>query len=201
MGVKLQPGKTTMLTYQKIAAKPFGCLTLWFFALISVVNSYKSTIREKTNSSLVKKSPILLAKLVSFLWLIIISFKSERNRETSMIIDLSLPFKQGMRGVDFETATTIQDQGWNSRTLHLYSHATTHLDAPRHFINQGKTVDQLNPQYRVLDLNWFCWCAVWLIYPYWRSHMVLFKHRSPNQPLGSRGNNRWGKEKLIRPLA
>jgi len=67
MGVKLQPGKTTMLTYQKIAAKPFGCLTLWFFALISVVNSYKSTIREKTNSSLVKKSPIVLAKLVSFL--------------------------------------------------------------------------------------------------------------------------------------
>ena len=70
-----------------------------------------------------------------------------------MIIDLSLPFKQGMRGVDFETATTIQDQGWNSRTLHLYSHATTHLAAPRHFINQGETVDQLNLQYRVLDLN------------------------------------------------
>ena len=176
MGVKLQPGKTTMLTYQKIAAKPFGCLTLWFFALISVVNSYKSTIREKTNSSLVKKSPILLAKLVSFLWLIIISFKSERNRETSMIIDLSLPFKQGMRGVDFETATTIQDQGWNSRTLHLYSHATTHLDAPRHFINQGKTVDQLNPQYRVLDLNWFCWCAVWFIYPLTEGHIWCYSN-------------------------
>mgnify|MGYP003956651123 CR=1 FL=1 len=52
----------------------------------------------------------------------------------------------------------IQDQGWNSRILHVHSHATTHLDAPRHFIDQGETADQLNLQKcigpaRVIDVG------------------------------------------------
>jgi kynurenine formamidase len=59
------------------------------------------------------------------------------------IIDLSLTVRAGMRGVDFETRTTIADQGYNTRILHLYSHATTHMDAPLHFVDGGRTTDQL----------------------------------------------------------
>ena len=60
------------------------------------------------------------------------------------IVDLSLTIRAGMRGVDFETRTTIADQGYNTRLLHLYSHATTHMDAPLHFVDNGQTIDQLD---------------------------------------------------------
>ena len=38
-----------------------------------------------------------------------------------------------MRGVDWEPARTLEQDGWNARTLHLYSHCGTHMDAPLHF--------------------------------------------------------------------
>ena len=38
-----------------------------------------------------------------------------------------------MRGVAFEQARTVERDGWNARTLHLYSHAGTHMDAQTHF--------------------------------------------------------------------
>lgn len=46
------------------------------------------------------------------------------------IVDLTLTLRDGMRGVAFEQAKTISREGWNARTLHLYSHAGTHMDAP-----------------------------------------------------------------------
>ena len=57
------------------------------------------------------------------------------------IIDLSLTMRTGMRGIGWDTHTTLAEEGWNSRTLHLYSHATTHMDAPRHFFERGLTID------------------------------------------------------------
>jgi len=48
-----------------------------------------------------------------------------------------------MRGVDFDTAKTIEKDGWNAKTLHLYSHAETHIDAPVHFIVNDTTIDQI----------------------------------------------------------
>jgi len=48
-----------------------------------------------------------------------------------------------MRGVDFEVKSTIAGKGWNTTILHLYSHAGTHVDAPRHFIEQGGTLEAL----------------------------------------------------------
>jgi kynurenine formamidase len=48
-----------------------------------------------------------------------------------------------MRGVEFEENSTIQGKGWNTTLLHLYSHAGTHLDAPRHFLEQGEILDEL----------------------------------------------------------
>ena len=57
------------------------------------------------------------------------------------IVDLSLTMRVGMRGIAWDTHTTLDQDGWNSRTLHLYSHATTHMDAPRHFFEHGLTID------------------------------------------------------------
>lgn len=61
----------------------------------------------------------------------------------SRIIDLTLPLTNGMRGVTLEAAKTIETDGWNATTLHLYSHCGTHMDAPRHFNVSDQTIDQI----------------------------------------------------------
>jgi arylformamidase len=63
---------------------------------------------------------------------------------TQRIIDLSLTFTANMRGVSYAQNTTIADTGYNTTNLHLYSHAGTHMDAPLHFINGGRTIDHLD---------------------------------------------------------
>jgi kynurenine formamidase len=59
------------------------------------------------------------------------------------IVDLTMTLEDGQRGVSFETKFTVEDDGWNARTLHLYSHAGTHLDAPLHFGCADTTVDEI----------------------------------------------------------
>jgi kynurenine formamidase len=46
------------------------------------------------------------------------------------ILDFTLTYEDGMRGVVLENVKTKFIDGWNSKTLHLYSHAGTHMDAP-----------------------------------------------------------------------
>ncbi|MHC4406270.1 MAG: cyclase family protein [Planctomycetota bacterium] len=74
------------------------------------------------------------------------------------IIDLTLPLTAGMRGVAVKPAMTLADDGWNAATLELYTHCGTHMDAPRHFLPHGPTLDQqpLDPcigPARVVDLT------------------------------------------------
>lgn len=59
------------------------------------------------------------------------------------VIDLTLRLEKGMRGVDFETKYTVSEDGWNARTLHLYSHSGTHMDAPIHFDAGDQTIDEI----------------------------------------------------------
>src|SRR5688572_24961409 len=61
----------------------------------------------------------------------------------SRLIDLTLTLRDGMRGVAFEQARTVERDGWNARTLHLYSHAGTHMDAPTHFAAGPGTIDRM----------------------------------------------------------
>lgn len=70
------------------------------------------------------------------------------------IIDLTLTFQDGMRGVSFETACTVKEHGWNATNYHLYSHAGTHLDAPIHYGVNEKTVVDI-PLER-------CMCEAWV---------------------------------------
>ena len=58
------------------------------------------------------------------------------------ITDLSLPLSDGMRGVEIRTAMQLSVDGWNATSLGLYSHCGTHMDAPRHFLPDGNTIDQ-----------------------------------------------------------
>ncbi|MCX6612280.1 MAG: cyclase family protein [Acidobacteria bacterium] len=58
------------------------------------------------------------------------------------MIDLSLPVSNSLRGVNINSAKTIEADGWNATTLTLYSHAGTHMDAPRHFVPEGASLDQ-----------------------------------------------------------
>jgi arylformamidase len=60
------------------------------------------------------------------------------------IIDLTLPLDSHLRGVSIEPAKTIEKDGWNATTLHLYSHCSTHMDAPTHFGVSERTIDQVS---------------------------------------------------------
>ncbi len=63
----------------------------------------------------------------------------------SAIIDLTLPLRPGMRGVEREPKFTVETNGWNAATWHLYSHAGTHMDAQIHFAAGPETIDQHAP--------------------------------------------------------
>lgn len=58
------------------------------------------------------------------------------------VIDLTLPFSEGMRGYSKEIYKTLDNDGWNASMLHLYSHAGTHMDAPVHFGVSDKSIDE-----------------------------------------------------------
>lgn len=58
-------------------------------------------------------------------------------------IDLTLTVSPRLRGVQFEPCHTAERDGFNTRTLHLYSHSGTHMDAPLHFAAGGGTIDRI----------------------------------------------------------
>ena len=60
-----------------------------------------------------------------------------------VLIDLTLTLEKTMPGVDWQQAKTLANDGWNARTLKLYSHSGTHMDAPIHFgCGSNDTIDQ-----------------------------------------------------------
>jgi arylformamidase len=71
----------------------------------------------------------------------------------SRLIDLTLPLRPGMRGVEIEIVRSVERDGWTARTLHLYSHAGTHMDAQTHFAAGPETIDQI-PLDRCLGSAW-----------------------------------------------
>jgi arylformamidase len=74
------------------------------------------------------------------------------------VIDLTLPLRDGMRGVTLEPARTMERDGWNATTLHLYSHAGTHMDAQIHFDAGPETIDQHSIE-RCIGPAWLVDCG------------------------------------------
>ena len=75
------------------------------------------------------------------------------SRPSGRIVDLTLTLRDGMRGVSFEQAKSVERDGWNARTLHLYSHAGTHMDAQTHFGAGTGTIDR-TPLQRCMGWAW-----------------------------------------------
>jgi arylformamidase len=69
-------------------------------------------------------------------------------------IDLTLAFNKNVAGFDSEPARLLQKDGWNATTLHLYSHAGTHMDAPLHFGVNEQTIDQIPLEKLVTKQTW-----------------------------------------------
>ncbi len=69
------------------------------------------------------------------------------------LIDLTQTYQRTTPGVSWESARELEKDGWNASTLHLYSHAGTHVDAPRHFGVSEESIDQLGPE-RLVGWAW-----------------------------------------------
>lgn len=59
--------------------------------------------------------------------------------------DLTHTYRDGLPGYKKESAKTKDEDGWNASYLHLYSHAGTHMDAPRHFAVNETSIDSYTP--------------------------------------------------------
>jgi kynurenine formamidase len=59
------------------------------------------------------------------------------------IIDLTQTLKNGSGGFSSEPAMNVRENGWNASTLHIYSHAGTHIDAPPHFKIEESGIDTI----------------------------------------------------------
>jgi kynurenine formamidase len=69
------------------------------------------------------------------------------------LIDLTMTMRPSMRGVSWEQAKSTEIDGWNTRNLHLYSHAGTHMDAQTHFAAGPGTIDH-TPLERCMGVAW-----------------------------------------------
>lgn len=61
----------------------------------------------------------------------------------SRVIDLTMPYHNGVDGFSKEIAKTKDQDGWNASTLTFYSHVGTHMDAPFHFNVSNQTIDEM----------------------------------------------------------
>jgi kynurenine formamidase len=59
----------------------------------------------------------------------------------------------GGRGIAVDSNFTVERDGWNAATWHLYSHAGTHMDAPVHFGAGPQSIDR-QPVERCLGAAW-----------------------------------------------
>jgi arylformamidase len=69
------------------------------------------------------------------------------------IIDLTLSYSPIISGFSKDVAKTIAIEGWNASTLHIYSHAGTHMDAPYHFGVSDERIDEI-PASRFVGDAW-----------------------------------------------
>lgn len=67
------------------------------------------------------------------------------------IIDLTLTYDSVISGYEQAIAKTVENDGWNASTLHIYSHAGTHMDAPFHFEVSDERIDEMSANRFVSD--------------------------------------------------
>lgn len=73
----------------------------------------------------------------------------QRSRPRSKFVDLTHTFSEdfplypGAPATSRTTGTTVQDDGYYGQQWTLWEHACTHMDAPAHFVADGRTTPQL----------------------------------------------------------
>jgi arylformamidase len=60
-----------------------------------------------------------------------------------MVIDLTLTYSSKISGFSLDIAKSLTLDGWNASSLHIYSHAGTHMDAPFHFEVSDERIDEI----------------------------------------------------------
>lgn len=66
------------------------------------------------------------------------------------MIDLTMPIRENdgrfsSRNTFYPEPHRFEDHGLQSSTFKMFAHFGTHVDAPRHFIESGDTIDQIGP--------------------------------------------------------
>jgi len=84
--------------------------------------------------------------------------KSVKIIDISTLVEKGMPQYPGQPLISLEHAKTIPHDGVAESILSIYSHVGTHVDAPSHFVLNGKTVDQIDPlklvgHCRVIDVS------------------------------------------------
>lgn len=73
--------------------------------------------------------------------------------------DVTVPIKNGMivykgdAGVSVKRIESIADGRCNLSAMSLGAHTGTHMDAPHHFVDGGRTIDSFPPELMVTDAN------------------------------------------------
>lgn len=68
-------------------------------------------------------------------------------------IDLTMTYESGMPGFNAQVAKSLETDGWNAKTLSIYSHSGTHMDAPYHFGVAEEYIDEI-PIHRLSGRAW-----------------------------------------------
>ena len=89
--------------------------------------------------------------------------------DTDKIIDLTRPVSPEVAGVTWRPAKIFKKDGWNARTLELYSHSGTHMDAPFHFEVTPATIDEY-PVSRFFG----------------KTHVIDIENTGPGQPISEK---------------
>jgi len=85
---------------------------------------------------------VVNVKRMNLQGLFVRTFKTLNQKVT----DISLPYKEPMRGFSVESSHTLDKEGWNASMINLYTHAGTHMDAPLHFGINNKGIDTIDPE-------------------------------------------------------
>jgi len=73
------------------------------------------------------------------------------------VIDISWPISKATTGYKDRAVVAIDEiknfnrDGVRETSLHISSHSGTHVDAPSHFLKEGKTIDEISPERTIGD--------------------------------------------------
>ena len=74
------------------------------------------------------------------------------------LINLSLTISPELAGVEFQPAKILDKDGWNAKTLSMYSHSGTHVDSPLHFGVSNVGLDQMSLE-KFMAYTWVVDCT------------------------------------------